>query len=147
MFGTIRKHQAWLWGIIVTLTIFSFVLFWGNPANRASNTQGGSGGNFGVIYGEPITRDEFVHAQNEMLLQYFFMTGLRSWYNEDEARKANFDLLQRTYARLLLLRKQEQLGIHISSDLAGRAATQMLHNYERGGSLTPEVFQKNVLDQ
>ena len=51
MFGTIRKHQNWLWIFIIAVTILSMI-FW--------QSQGGSGnqrgaGNFGSIDNKPIT--------------------------------------------------------------------------------------------
>ena len=64
-----------------------------------------------------------------------------NWLNsEADAKKAGFDLEQRTYARLLLIQKEEQLGIHVSSEMAGQFATDMLHQFG-----TPAVFVEKVL--
>jgi len=42
MFGTIRKHQTWLWAIIITLTIISFVIYFG-PQSRVSQGRADRG--------------------------------------------------------------------------------------------------------
>src|SRR4051812_5163100 len=124
MFGTIRKHQTWLWAIIITLTIISFVIFF-SPASRV-NSSGRAAGDFGSISGEKITMDDYLKAKQEVVLQYFFMSG-GNWLNsEEEAKKMRFDVEQRTYARLFLIQKQEQMGIHIGSDVAAQFATEMV---------------------
>src|SRR5437763_1771590 len=127
MFGTIRKHQSWLWGIIITITVICFVFFF-SPANRGTGVTRGPA-DFGAINGERIHEDDFLNARSEVDLQYFFMSG-GSWIsNEADAKKAGFDLEQRTYARLLLIQKEEQLGILVSSEMAGQFATEMLHQF------------------
>jgi hypothetical protein len=64
-----------------------------------------------------------------------------NWIKDDaEAKKAGFDLEQRTYARLLLIQKEDQLGIHVSSEMAGQFATDMLRQF---GS--PTVFVEKAL--
>jgi hypothetical protein len=73
MFGTIRKHQTWLWAVIITLTIISFVIYFG-PQSRVSGGRGGTF-NLGTINGERITPEEFTEAQREVYLRYFFMSG------------------------------------------------------------------------
>ena len=40
MFGTIRKHQTWLWAVIITLTIISFVVFF-SPYSKLNNERRG----------------------------------------------------------------------------------------------------------
>ena len=76
MFGTIRKHQKWLWAVIVTATVLSFVAFF-NPSSRLSGGGGGheGPGNYGSIAGEQITSEEFYGAQKEVALRYFSKTA------------------------------------------------------------------------
>ena len=71
MFGTIRKHQTWLWTVIATITIVSFVVFF-NPNNRGTGSSRGPA-NFGSVNGERISEDDFYNARKEVDLQYFFM--------------------------------------------------------------------------
>jgi hypothetical protein len=139
MFGTIRKHRTWLWVVIATATIVSFVVFF-NPNNRGTGSSRGPA-NFGSINGERINEDDFYNARKEVHLQYFFMSGGNWLDNDNDARKAGFDLEQRIYARLLLIQKEEQLGIHVSSEVAGQFATDMLRQF---GS--PDAFVKKALE-
>src|SRR2546423_3050511 len=125
MIGTIRKHQQWLWAIIITITIASFI-YWGG--NRGSHDAAGTG-DFGTVNGERVTKEDYFQAHNEALLQYFFTYGGR-FYNELDAKKANFNLAQRTYIRLLLIQKQEQFGVRVSSEKAGQLATRWLQQFE-----------------
>ena len=41
MFGTIRKHQQWLWIVIITLTILSFLIFFGPAQPSLEGLTGG----------------------------------------------------------------------------------------------------------
>ena len=61
MFGTIRKHQTWLWAIIITVIIISFVWFF-SPYTKMHDS-GGRSVNFGSIYGRKITEENFIHAR------------------------------------------------------------------------------------
>jgi peptidyl-prolyl cis-trans isomerase D len=143
MFGTIRKHQTWLWGVIITLTVICFVFYF-SPANRGSGS--GRGAYYGSINGERITEDDFRNARNEVDLQYFFMSG-GSWLNsEADAKKAGFDIEQRTYARLLLIQKEDNLGIHVSSQMAGQFATDMLHQFGSPAAFVEKALQPRGLD-
>ena len=56
MFGTIRKHQQWLWVIIIAGVIFSFVIFFG-PAQPSLSDLTGGGESFGTLNGKPLTRE------------------------------------------------------------------------------------------
>ena len=139
MIGTIRKHQQWLWAIIITITIASF-LFWNG--SRGSHDSGVPGsGDFGMVGGEKVTKDDYINARNEALLQYFFMSG-GNRYDETAAKKANFNLEQRIYVRLLLIQKEEHYGIRVNSEKAGQFATRMLQQFERGSSMDPNTFVK-----
>src|SRR4051794_29806640 len=141
MFGTIRKHQTWLWAIIITLTIISFVIFF-SPVSKVHNDRGE--GNFGSINGERISKVDYENAQREVYLQYFFMSS-GNWLNEQEARRTGFDPDQRTYIRLLMLQQEEKLGIHVGSDVAAQYATEMLRPFERANINSPQQFVTQVL--
>src|SRR5262245_46937809 len=105
MFGTIRKHQTWLWAIIITLTIISFVIFF-SPYSKLDNSSRGSA-NYGSINGVRISQEDFYKAAREVELQYFFRSG-GNWPNE-EAKKMGFDRERETYQWLLLIQKQQQM--------------------------------------
>src|SRR6266851_3157475 len=57
MIGTIRKHQTWLWAVIITLTIISFVWYFG-PSSKMSDARRGPA-NYGSINGERINQADF----------------------------------------------------------------------------------------
>ena len=125
MFGTIRKHQTWLWAVIITLTIISFVVFF-SPYSRMNSNMRASG-NFGSINGEKINADEYQRVREEVYLEYFFMSGGNWLNNESEAKKMGFDVEQRLYGRLLLIQKLKQFGIDVSPDVAAQFANEMMH--------------------
>src|SRR3974390_2367190 len=107
MFGTIRRHQAWLWWVIGGITVISFVIFGPMNVNR-SGRGGGGGGNdsFGMIDSERITRDEFENAYRVVSLDSYLRTGQKL----DNSAIATFE----TYRQLFFLRKQKDLGIQVS---------------------------------
>src|SRR5262245_11960931 len=98
MFGTIRKHQTWLWAIIITLTIISFVIFF-SPYTKMD--YGRRRADYGSINGEKVTEEQFAQAWREVQLRYFFMSGGR-WADED-AKKMGFDAERESYQWLLLV--------------------------------------------
>src|SRR2546425_1425406 len=117
MIGTIRKHQTWLWAIIITVTVISFVIYFG-PQSRVSGTSRGPA-YYGRINGQPISEEQMANARREIELRYFFMSD-GSWFNELEAKRRGFDFEQQTYQWLLLIQKEEQLGVHVSVEVARR---------------------------
>jgi hypothetical protein len=139
MFGTIRRHQTWLWVVIITLTILSFVVFF-SPYSKMND--GGRTFRYGSIDGQEITREAFSKAGRESYLRYFFMTG--QWPDAN-AQKAGFDEQRETYQWLFLIKKQEDMGIHVSSDATASIARQMLAPFARANINSPEVFAKQIL--
>jgi hypothetical protein len=142
MFGTIRKHQTWLWAVIITLTIISFVIFF-SPYSKLNNGPRRGPVNLGSINGETITEEQYVHAQREVFLRYFFMSG--NWPDE-EAKKNGGQIERETYQWLLLIQKQKQMGIHFSTAVTAQAARAMVSHFERAGITSPEVFIRQVLN-
>ena len=124
MIGTIRKHSAWLWWLIIAATIVTFC-FWG--VGPSLSNGGGGGGDYGVIYGKKITAQNFTDARHEVDL--FFLFNYGSW-PEKNPNVSQQSLLQQTYARLMMIGKAEQMGIHVSDDAAATLANNMLHSEE-----------------
>src|SRR6516225_4013076 len=133
MIGTIRKHSKWLWGIIATLTIISF-LWWGAaPASR--NRGGGRAGDLGSIAGRKVTQDAYVAARNEVAIYYWLSTA--KWPDRDP----NFsekEFQGAVYQRLFLIQQGEGLGIHVSDDAVAARAKGILN--------TPGLAQQLGLD-
>ena len=139
MIGTIRKHSIVLWWTIGGLTVISFV-WWG-----ASVPTGGGGGNvrtgnYGSIYGKRVTMQEFNDAMHEFYLFYWFHN--REW----PTKMQTSDLDREIYIRLMLFRKAEQLGIHVSDEAAGTAGADMLRSIASNGqNVSLQVFEKQIL--
>jgi hypothetical protein len=143
MIGTIRKHQKWLWAVIVTLTVISFVVFFSPYSRLNSGAGSGRAQDYGVINGKSIGREAFSNARNEVELRYFFSSG--GHWPEEPGRQANFDPERETYFWLLIVQKQEQHGIHVGVDETARYAQMLLSQFQRAGVSTPEVFFNQVL--
>jgi hypothetical protein len=137
MFGTIRKHQSWLWAIIITGTIVSF-LIWFSPDARWGGRGRGSG-QLGNINGQPITQTDFNHAYAETRLLYFL--NFQKWPDNDErARQMDFDVEQQAFLRLVRLAKVKEEKIQVNDETVGQLAQRLL------GPKTPlEAFVKEVL--
>jgi hypothetical protein len=101
MFGTIRRHQTWLWAVIVTLTVISFVYFFNPNARYAGRGGGVSKVNLGSIDGVPVTRDAYYQAAQEVELSYFMNHG--AWPDRDpDAKRNGYDEQREVYERLFL---------------------------------------------
>lgn len=142
MFGTIRKHQTWLWVVIITFTIIAFVVFF-SPTSKLNDTRGPV--RLGSISGKPVTEQAYIDAQREAMLQYFFMSGGR-WPDAD-AQRSGFDLERETYQWLFLLQKMEEYGIHVSTEDVAQVARNMLSQFQQAGISSPQAFEQQVLNQ
>jgi len=139
MFGTIRKHSKWLWLVVITLTIISFI-YWGAGPGSSLDRPGGST-TLGSINGEPVSIEDFADAQREVLMQYFFRNG--RW--PDKGKQSGFDEEREAYIRLLIIRKLEELGIHANNEAVAKTASQLLRSFNRGNPLPLDMFTKQVL--
>src|SRR2546423_15154619 len=77
MFGTIRRHQNWLWIVITAVIVISFVMFFspdvkfgrGGARSRPAPSEHGS------TDGHPITVKDFIPAYHEARVNHCFRTG------------------------------------------------------------------------
>ena len=140
MFATIRRHQSWLWGIIITVIIISFVIFFSPNVNLDS----GRAANFGSINGRPITREEFVKVYHETMLRYLFSYG--SWPGQDAASKqVGFDVDRESRNRLVLVRKIKEFDILVSDEAAARwIANVPFFQDRRQRVFRPEIYDRFV---
>jgi hypothetical protein len=134
MIGTIRKHSKWLWLVIITVTIITFVS-WQSPSSRYDRQMGY--GNFGAIDGQRITKDEYLQAQNEVYLRYFLTRG--DWPDRDP-RKSGFDSQRETYYWLFIVRKLKEYDIRVDSAAVARAANDVLSGLGRGQRIPLDRF-------
>src|SRR5262245_10050607 len=112
MFGTVRKHQQWLWIAIIVPTILSFVT-WLSPEMRRRGPGSGGSGEFGTLGGRPLTQDMFIRAQNEAKVYGLLFYG---GFDTAQARQMGFDLQRVALQRLLLAEKIRELDIQVPDE-------------------------------
>lgn len=141
MFGTIRKHQTWLWVIIIAVTVVAFVIYF-NPTTR----YGGGPPprtEFGRIRGERITRDKLMAAQKEAMLHYLIRTG--HWPDE-AGRDSGFDVEREAYARLFLLQVARDWKLEVSPAVSAGLAREILRAFAgENQPVSVEAFVRQVL--
>ena len=140
MFGTIRKHQGWLWIIIIAVTCLSMVVYF--QPGKAGNGQARTG-DFGSIDNKTVTATEMQGAKNEAALYYFMRT--RGWPDSAQASK-QFDWDQEAYKRLFLLRRLDDYNIHSDPGAAAQVAGMILRELGNNGQPVPlETFVDQIL--
>lgn len=142
MFGTIRKHSTWLWGIIIAAVAVGMVAYFG-PANRSVDSVLGGKNQFGVIGGKNVTQEDYLRAVAEAKLVYLTTRG--EWPGPD-AQRQGYDLETEAYKRLFIAYKEKELGIVVSDDEVAKAAGDNLRAFARPGTqITMEQFLQAVL--
>src|SRR5438093_12521056 len=79
MLAHIRRHQRWLWGVIATLTIISFVYFLDPSTGRRGGGRSifsGAPSDYGYFNGRAVTAEESEQMKQEARLEYLFSSGL-----------------------------------------------------------------------
>lgn len=113
-----------MWGVIITLTILSFVV-WFSPYSRFGNGPDTGDVNFGNINGKIIKRQDYLDALREVNFRYFMNRGV--WPDRDpQAKQSQFDPEREVYYRLLLTQKAKSLGIEVSTDTAAQLALNIM---------------------
>lgn len=111
MIGTLRKHQTWLWSVIIAAVIVSFVIYF-TPSMYRDRGGHVSRGQFGSMHGRPLTRKQFFEAYIESQLAQFLRTG--TWPDASDARRTGVDLDRMARERLVLIDRLEALGVEVS---------------------------------
>ncbi len=140
MIGTIRRHQTWLWGIIIVATIFSFVYYL-SPTSRYSGGQGyrdSSSVDLGSVNGEPITPEQLRAAQREARLFFFLRYGV--WPGSEDQKKQVQHIAEQSLVIQSLLRDYK---ITATTDAAARFTRQMF-GVPPGQSMPLEKFNEWV---
>lgn len=131
MFGTLRKHSGILWGIIITVTIISFVIFFtpdiGRRAGRASADE------VGTINGYPITQTDYQNAQREAIVQFG---------GEQQMRARGINFQQVTLERLVIQTKLREYNVQVSEKTLAAVITTMPSFRDRQTG----VFRKDMYD-
>lgn len=118
MFGTIRKHQTWLWAVIITLTIISFVWYFtpnGKSGGKAQPTT------YGTIDGREITREQYAHAYREVAIIIRLNTG--AWPGGAGSRVNDQEVQREAQLRLWLNQKIDDLNLEVSDAVAAEWIT------------------------
>ncbi len=122
MFATIRRHQSWLLTTVAAITIISFI-GWNWNRNTGSAGQGGGGpGNFGVVAGRAITRDELLATMRSVQLGYFLQHG--EWLPEQSA-EVDRSVEYQAYVQLFMNAKMKELGIDVPTEAAAQYFRRM----------------------
>jgi SurA N-terminal domain/PPIC-type PPIASE domain len=141
MFGTIRKHQSWLWGLIITAMILGLVIYFSPNAGMGSGSSSGDP-RLGSIDGAAITKDNFLNAQREASLAYFVNSG--SWPDSGPQR-GNVDMQAQTYQWLFLIHKIKEYNIHVDSEAVAQLANNILQRFGNGQPVPLDVFAQQIL--
>ena len=121
MFSSIRRHQSWIWIIVVVLVSISMVWFFTDRSDR-----GGGRGPVSIasIKGRQVSLREYKEARTEIRLLYFL--NYRNWPEEDKKLAQNFDVEQQTLYRLLRLSQAKEANIHTSDESVGEMVRRIL---------------------
>src|SRR5438067_9830199 len=118
MFGTIRKHQTWLWSIIIFFTCVGMVIYFG-PASKVNGNGRSQDGNVAVMDGKPVSPTEYQNAYREVTLQYFLNNGL-------EWPKTGFNADQETYKWIFITRSLDKYNIDVDDASVARVVNNIL---------------------
>lgn len=121
MFGTIRKHQSWLWIIVIAIICVSFVIFFSPDARLTSGSPRASG-EFGTINGLPIPRAEGLDVRKEVLIENFLNSG--NWPGNDDQSARGVEA--QTVSRAFLIRKLKEMGIQPSEKAVAMMVQEQL---------------------
>jgi hypothetical protein len=126
MFGTIRKHQTWLWVvIIIAVSAGMLLLFVETDVLSAFGARQAARGEFGSINGKAIGQTEFYEAYRETRLQEFMRSG--KWPGNEEAVSR---MLERQAAnRVYIIHKMREMSIEPSDKAIGLMTQEHLHDY------------------
>lgn len=138
MIGTMRKHSTWLWGIIIIVVIFAFVIWGTNPGSQG----GGPTGRYGQINGKTLTEGDIVRARAEVDLRYFLQ---RAEWPGAEAARLGFDVNREIYMLLLLIQKLEERNIHAGPEAKAAVIANMLQGLKSRGVNTLAEFEAAIL--
>lgn len=140
MFGTIRKHQQWLWVVIITAVIISFVIYF-SPNQRSGGMQRGDN-QIGTIDGQPIGEQQVRDAMRGAELGGFLRFG--ELYRSARAQQMGFNLKNETVQRLFLDVRLKEAGIQASDASVATWIREYLKD-PKTGTVNFDAFVKNAL--
>jgi hypothetical protein len=134
MIGTIRKHSAVLWWVIVVAVIVSFVAWSGSDQSSLTALVRGNAGLFGTVDGHDITRDEIVERIRQLGLQESLSDRRRSMNdeqrNEVAAQTAFIDF------------KLQSMGIVADDEVLASVVSDAFRDQATGQSTYPALIER-----
>ena len=144
MIGTIRKHQQWLWVVIIAATIISFTTYL-SPSSRnktgAFHWGHANEGDFGAIYGEPVSREAFGAAEREGKLFYRLRSGV--WADSAEQKK---QIDNYAWQSLLVDAEIKNHKINVTTEAEARFTKELL-GVPRDQPMPIEKFQEFIVNE
>jgi parvulin-like peptidyl-prolyl isomerase len=140
MFGTIRKHQTWLWVFIIAFISVSMVWFFSPDVSLSGDDSSGPAGDYGSINGEPIKPGDYYNALNEVRLTEYLQSG--KWPGNDEAAVSRLE--NQAISRVFLLGKVKELDIKASDKAVALMIHEQLRDYPYA-TLEKEILEPNKL--
>jgi hypothetical protein len=123
MFGTIRKHQKWLWIVIITVIIISFVFFF----SPATSQMGGRSSSGLIINGRSFTPAEVRQAQIDVTMAIRLQQ--RVWPSQSDYNRMEQQIKQ----RLVVLGKLKDMNIRASDEAVAQHMAQLFRNQGSAG--------------
>lgn len=127
-----RKHQSWLWGGIITLTIVSF-LYWSPNMNIGGGPGGGGSSNLGSIGGKTINSQQYMQAADEVRILAFVYSGGRRWYERSEFNRS--EMAGTVYERLALIQTLKDLNVQPDE----KAVIAWIQHFLSGGNANADI--------
>ena len=142
MFGTIRKHQTWLWAFLVAVMSLGLVVYFNPNSGGASGWSNRSRAQIdhGSINGQPVTDAEFLDAAKEVKFANFLHGN--KWPGADEATKRRLET--ETLSRVFLIHKLKEMEIEASEKAVALMIHEQLRDYPYA-SLEQEILHPNGL--
>lgn len=141
MFASIRRHQKWLWLVIIVLVIISFVIYF-DPTHSSRNNRGssaGRSGDFGYLNDRPLSREELVEAYQEVRLR--FRVGTGRWPEEDEVGRQQFNVDGQVHQRLILIEKLKELKVRVTDEAVADWIANAFRDRDQG-KFRLEMYQQ-----
>jgi peptidyl-prolyl cis-trans isomerase D len=132
MFTTIRRHQKWLWLVIIVLVIVSFVIFLDPTYSTGGGLPTGGSGQFGSINGRTLSREELMDVYNEVQLRFFLENN--RWPDQDPNARLWYDPDQRVRERLVLLEALRERELEVNDRAVAEWISMLFGGGENGVS-------------
>jgi hypothetical protein len=141
MFATIRRHQKWLWFVVIVGVILPFVWFMGPTSYQSGGGLGRRQGNYGSLNGRPIDRETFNQAYQEARIGFYLSTQV--WPEQNERARLMFNPERQVAERLLLIDKLRELKVHVTDASVADWIAQNFRDTQRN-VFNPELYRQFV---